>query len=166
MSWHFGSTYFLLGASLLFQPRSISKVAPTRNNARVATSSQHPICTISSCYSSHASFLDRNPFAASATAPTMAFPPQTPQRPLPGAFFNTPAPNRMAPQNPFHQNIFQPRSNTAAGPPAGQPVREAPAPQILQPIQRAARTINDVLLREASFPDLDSYVRRKYSDPL
>jgi nuclear pore complex protein Nup155 len=31
----------------------------------------------------------------------------------------------------------------------------------LQPIQRAARTINETLQKEANFPDLDSYVRRK-----
>jgi nuclear pore complex protein Nup155 len=36
-------------------------------------------------------------------------------------------------------------------------------PGALQPIQRAARTINEVLLREQGFPDLDSYVKREYT---
>jgi nuclear pore complex protein Nup155 len=40
-------------------------------------------------------------------------------------------------------------------------LREIPRPVALQPIQRAARTINEVLQREASFPDLDSYVKRE-----
>jgi nuclear pore complex protein Nup155 len=79
---------------------------------------------------------------------------QTPQRPLPGAFFNTPAASRFPPprQPVFTAGIAQDPSNP---PPA-------PVPS-LQPIQRAARTINEVLQREASFPDLDSYVRRKWT---
>jgi nuclear pore complex protein Nup155 len=38
---------------------------------------------------------------------------------------------------------------------------QQPQAQSLQPIQRAARTINEVLQKDANFPDLDSYVRRK-----
>jgi nuclear pore complex protein Nup155 len=92
---------------------------------------------------------------------------QTPQRPLPGAFFNTPAASRYQGGAPIRQPVFQPQGGRPAPNPvadAGNPnpqSRQAPPPQTLQPIQRAARTINEVLQREASFPDLDSYVRRE-----
>ncbi|KAH8752345.1 putative nucleoporin [Hyaloscypha sp. PMI_1271] len=72
---------------------------------------------------------------------------QTPQRPLPGAYFNTPAASRFQTGAPIRQPMFQPQGTR-------QPAR---------PIQRAARTINEVLQREASFPDLDSYVRQGIS---
>jgi nuclear pore complex protein Nup155 len=99
---------------------------------------------------------------------------QTPQRPLPGAFFSTPAASRFdtrAPPPP----IFRSQSQSFGGQgaalggsnPAGQ--QQPPLDQSrhqnqirsLQPIQRAARTINETLLREASFPEIDSYIRRK-----
>ena len=96
----------------------------------------------------------------------MSFPGlQTPQRPLPGAYFNTPAASRLG---PVRQPSFQTQGTRQPSNPTGdpsQPVsqsREVPPPQAQKPIQRAARTINEVLQREASFPDLDSYVRRKY----
>lgn len=94
---------------------------------------------------------------------------QTPQRPLPGAFFNTPAPSRFGAPPPAP--IFRQTSITSAQTSA--PGRDATAQQVapqslpglqnrpLQPIQRAARTINETLQKEANFPDLDSYVRRK-----
>lgn len=94
---------------------------------------------------------------------------QTPQRPLPGAFFNTPAASRFgAPPPP---PIFRSTSLTSAQSTA--PGQDAAAAQttpqsltslqnrLLQPIQRAARTINETLQKEANFPDLDSYVRRE-----
>lgn len=34
--------------------------------------------------------------------------------------------------------------------------------QSVQPVQRAARTINDVLQRDANYPDLDTYLKRNY----
>ncbi|TVY13810.1 Nucleoporin [Lachnellula arida] len=87
---------------------------------------------------------------------------QTPQRPLPGAFFNTPAASRFPPprQPVFTTGGLQ---RTPSNPQDG---LQPPAPSkshSLQPIQRAARTINEVLQREASFPDLDSYVRQGIS---
>jgi len=100
----------------------------------------------------------------------MSFPAmQTPQRPLPGAYFNTPAASRFQGGAPIRQPIFQPQNTRQPSNPTGNPAqpvsqsREVPPPKAQQPIQRAARTINEVLQREASFPDLDSYVRRKYS---
>ena len=92
----------------------------------------------------------------------MAFP-ATPQRPLPGAYFTTPAPSRFGrPRQPSFTN--QPPPPPGPNPNDGQPnpqSRQPPPPQALDPVQRAARTINEVLQREASFPDLDSYVRRE-----
>ncbi|KAH8804905.1 putative nucleoporin [Xylogone sp. PMI_703] len=109
---------------------------------------------------------------------------QTPQRPLPGAYLQTPAASRFqggAP--PPRQPVFRSQSftgqqggvggssssqNTAVGV-AQQPHLQTPgsrqvaASPPLQPIQRAARTINEVLQKEASFPDLDSYVKQGIS---
>ncbi|KAE9363359.1 putative nucleoporin [Stipitochalara longipes BDJ] len=100
----------------------------------------------------------------------MAFPGmQTPQRPLPGAYFNTPAASRFQSGAPIRQPMFQPQGTRQPAAPNGdpsQPVsqsREVAPPQAQKPIQRAARTINEVLQREASFPDLDSYVRQGIS---
>jgi nuclear pore complex protein Nup155 len=95
----------------------------------------------------------------------------TPQRPLPGAYFTTPAPSRFGPGPPIRQPSFTNRPQPPPGPNPndGQPnpqSRQALAPQALPPVQRAARTINEVLQREASFPDLDSYVRRKWASRL
>lgn len=79
---------------------------------------------------------------------------QTPARNVPGGFFQTPAPNRP---------IF--RRQTPPGPRSSsnsrQPVSQADRDPEVPPIIRAANTINETLLKEASFPDLDSYVTRK-----
>jgi nuclear pore complex protein Nup155 len=84
----------------------------------------------------------------------------TPQRALPGTFFNTPAVNRFAP--PLRQPVFSAPSQPARASSNPQsPQSAAPVSQSSEPVQRAARTINEVLQREAGFPDLDSYVRRK-----
>jgi nuclear pore complex protein Nup155 len=90
----------------------------------------------------------------------MAF--QTPQRPLPGAFFQTPAASRFGPAPPQPQ--FHPVRQSSQQPPQQNPQQlqqQAPLTRSLQPVQRAARTINEILQKEANFPDLDSYVRRK-----
>ncbi|PQE28872.1 non-repetitive nucleoporin protein [Rutstroemia sp. NJR-2017a BBW] len=91
----------------------------------------------------------------------MAFP-ATPQRPLPGTYFMTPAAPRFNQPPPPQQPLFRPPQpaapqNAVAIPPPANPPQTQPQP--LQPIQRAARTINEVLQREESFPDLDSYVK-------
>ncbi|KAF4635084.1 hypothetical protein G7Y89_g3010 [Cudoniella acicularis] len=101
--------------------------------------------------------------AAGTAIEKMAF--QTPQRPLPGAFFNTPAASRYPPPRPpmFTTGGAQSRNPPANPPDPQQPAVPARDSQSLQPIQRAARTINEVLQREASFPDLDSYVRQGIS---
>lgn len=102
--------------------------------------------------------------------------PQTPQRPLPGAYLQTPAVSRyQTGVAPPRQPVFRSQSFTGQhGGSSSQNTVGTPQPHLqasesrqvaaslpLQPIQRAARTINEVLQKEASFPDLDSYVKRK-----
>ena len=98
----------------------------------------------------------------------MAFNIQTPQRPLPGAFLQTPALNRNQ-QEPISQPALfrqtsnpQPNVQTAVAPynPKGA-VQKPPFAPTLEPIERAARTINDTLIQETQYPELDSYVGRK-----
>lgn len=89
----------------------------------------------------------------------MAFP-ATPQKPLPGAFLTTPAPSRLTKPvsfQSFHHGTLQLETGSMN---AIDTARDLAKPQALRPVQRAARTINDILQREACFPDLDSYVRR------
>lgn len=101
----------------------------------------------------------------------MSFPAfQTPARPLPGAFVQTPAPSRFGAQNVNRQlfrtgssSLAQPASSDAQGQDsqqAGALVNTAPQAPSLKPVQRAARTINEVLRKDANFPELDSYVKR------
>jgi len=101
----------------------------------------------------------------------MAFMPQTPQRPIPGLFINTPAVSKFAPPPPVFRTSSlsgqqpppqqQQSSNTQQQQQQSSSPRQDSQSRALQPIQRAARTINEVLQKEANFPDLDSYVRRE-----
>ncbi|KAH7314343.1 putative nucleoporin [Rhexocercosporidium sp. MPI-PUGE-AT-0058] len=99
----------------------------------------------------------------------MAYPPATPQRPLPGAYFATPAASRFPAAPPVRQPLFsQGGRQPAAGPNPndGNPnpqSRQIPPPTAITPISRAARTISDVLSREAQFPEIDSYIRQGIS---
>jgi nuclear pore complex protein Nup155 len=103
----------------------------------------------------------------------MSFPAfQTPQRPLPGAFLQTPAASRYQGPGPARQLFRTQSSSSAPGISAerrssSQPVGALVGPptqaQILKPVQRAARTINEVLRKDANFPELDSYVKRKFA---
>lgn len=92
---------------------------------------------------------------------------QTPQRPLPGAFLPTPAPSRYSGSGPSRQ-LFRTQSSSSVSQPesqgSAQPVGAAlpmPQAQALQPVQRAAKTVNEVLRRDANFPELDNYVKRE-----
>ncbi|EKD15418.1 uncharacterized protein L3040_001786 [Drepanopeziza brunnea f. sp. 'multigermtubi'] len=98
----------------------------------------------------------------------MAYP-ATPQRPLPGAYFATPAASRFGPGPPIRQPLF---GQNGRQPPAGPTPndgnpnpqsQETPAPRALPPVLRAANTINAVLDREVRFPEIDSYVRQGIS---
>lgn len=114
---------------------------------------------------------------------------QTPQRPLPGMFMNTPAASRISvPQPNFQRTLSgtkngpgpyqsyedQPKTNHQSQQSGSQqslvtrdPDRplQATASRTLTPIERGAQTINDALQRELGFPELDSYVQRPYHTP-
>jgi nuclear pore complex protein Nup155 len=81
-------------------------------------------------------------------------PPATPQRNLPGAYFNTPAP---APSI-FSQNAQALRQQPPPGPALTQQ-----SGNTVSTVERAAQTINDTLAAEARFPELDSYVQQGVS---
>lgn len=76
--------------------------------------------------------------------------PATPQRPTPGAFINTPAPNR--PGLARQASMSQPQQ---------QPVQALPAPPAESPIDRASRTINSMLDRDNRYPALEAYIGRE-----
>ena len=103
--------------------------------------------------------------------------PQTPQRPLPGAYIQTPAPNSKYQSNSTSklndqssaaisqqqfplpgQGLAISQQRQQSGPVLGRPEQEE-----LQPLERASRTINETILQESRYPDLDSYVSRKYT---
>ena len=102
--------------------------------------------------------------------------PQTPQRPLPGTYIQTPArglnsqsgqigqsnlrPGSISSRQQYgsqnqSQSLTQQRQQT--GQIAGRSSQEE-----LKPIERASRTINETLNQDARYPELDSYVSREY----
>ncbi len=106
----------------------------------------------------------------------MSFPlPQTPQRPLPGAYVQTPAPsskyqsNLISQANDRSSIITSQQQYGLQG--QGQAIsqqRQQPGQvlgrsqqDVLKPIERASRTINETLTQESRYPDIDSYVSRK-----
>lgn len=91
----------------------------------------------------------------------MAAAPATPQRQLPGTYFNTPAP---PPPSIFSQNSqplrAQPQQQQVQQP-QPRPVSQA-APSISS-VERAATQINATLRAEASYPELDVYITQGVS---
>lgn len=99
--------------------------------------------------------------------------PQTPQRPLPGAYIQTPAHGLVNKAGQVNQPNFRPSTITSQNASQGQSqaltqqkqqtgqvAANSPAGE-LKPIGRAARTINETLARESQYPELDSYVSRR-----
>lgn len=91
--------------------------------------------------------------------------PQTPQRLLPGAFLQTPAHSRYQPASVAqrsHSAAIQNTSTRLQGFNGQHQEKSDPQAQSqpLLPVQHAAKTINKVLQRDASFPDLDGYIKR------
>lgn len=92
--------------------------------------------------------------------------PQTPQRPLPGAYIQTPAHGTVNKAGQLNQPNFRPNAITSQDARQGQ--SQAPKQQgagispaeELKPIGRAARTINETLNQESRYPELDSYVNQ------
>ena len=76
--------------------------------------------------------------------------PATPQRPTPGAFVNTPAPNRPG---------FTRQASMSQPPPQQQ--QTLPAPPAESPIDRASRTINSMMDKDNRYPALEAYVGRE-----
>ncbi len=98
--------------------------------------------------------------------------PATPIRPIPGAYFNTPAPGaNTAVRRRLNFNEPTQGSVPSGLGPLATPVESnggnggglpLPAPrEELPPVAKAAETINKTLQLDDSFPDLDSYCRRK-----
>lgn len=114
----------------------------------------------------------------------MSFAVQTPQRPLPGAYLRTPATSKYQ-SGPIGQPNFRtdgsmsiqnnaPSNNSQVSAQQSQQLQQsqqstAPAArsgqESLKPIERAAKTINETLVQEARYPELDSYVGRKWPTP-
>lgn len=101
---------------------------------------------------------------------------QTPPRALPGNWLQTPA-QRLGPQAPSFQSPGPVvRRNSNMPPATTDPALtvtntrpdttvQAPTriPEPLKPAERAARTINEALLNETRFPELDNYLSPGYS---
>ncbi|KAF9694173.1 hypothetical protein EKO04_007964 [Ascochyta lentis] len=84
--------------------------------------------------------------------------PSTPQRPTPGMFINTPAPNRGG---LVRQPSMSQQRQPSIAQPQQQPQQQAqalPAPPAESAIERAARTINTMLDRDNRYPPLEAYV--------
>ncbi|TKA31276.1 hypothetical protein B0A50_02121 [Salinomyces thailandicus] len=91
---------------------------------------------------------------------------QTPQRPLPGGFVQTPAPAAAAaplPASMFAQQLAslrnqpQPQQDAAPGTNHADQAAAGAAPG-MSPVTRAANAINAALYNEARYPELESYV--------
>ena len=101
---------------------------------------------------------------------------QTPMRPVPGVWPQTPAarpPSIPAPSfqspaastsrpslTPYQSSTSLVTTTTAAGAVAQTSVRP---PEALEPAERAARAINESLLAETRFPEVDGYLSQGYS---
>ncbi|KAF1819507.1 nucleoporin-domain-containing protein [Dissoconium aciculare CBS 342.82] len=90
--------------------------------------------------------------------------PATPQRPLPGAFFATPAQPVAQPSihgnTIFAQDAAKLRVAATNTPtePAGTARKSEPSP-----VERAARVINEALVAEERFPELETYINQGVS---
>ncbi|KAK2759529.1 hypothetical protein FQN54_003008 [Arachnomyces sp. PD_36] len=101
------------------------------------------------------------------------YPNLTPQRPLPGTYFPTPAPRptQNGPLFPTTSPAAQPGQPATPGAPAlsQSPLSKLPITasknkaESLNPQERAARTINETLAQESRYPDLDSYLAPGFS---
>lgn len=104
-------------------------------------------------------------------------PPQTPQRPLPGAYTATPAPNLDYQSGFTSQQVSRPGAAQQQTGPQGQPqavsqqrqqngqLAGRPPAEELKPIERASRTVNQTLEQESRYPALDTYVSREFQRP-
>ncbi|KAJ6096914.1 hypothetical protein N7486_007660 [Penicillium sp. IBT 16267x] len=92
-------------------------------------------------------------------------PPATPQKPLPGAYLQTPAVPRNGPRSPPQQQQQQ-QPQVIRSPPQMLPKLPpiaATQNRNLSTEERGARTINEFLFQESRYPDLDSYLSQGFS---
>ncbi|KAG8531679.1 uncharacterized protein KY384_003311 [Bacidia gigantensis] len=88
--------------------------------------------------------------------------PQTPQRPLPGAYLQTPARNPS--QSTQSQSQQQPTNQSQAlTQTQGNGSVITRGSNDLEPVERASKVVNDALVRETQYPELDSYVSQGIS---
>ncbi|KAJ9629260.1 hypothetical protein H2204_008900 [Knufia peltigerae] len=100
--------------------------------------------------------------------------PQTPARPVPGVWPQTPAtrpvipaPSFQSPGTPLSRPSITPQGTStslvttrAAETPAQSSIRQ---PESLEPLERAARTINEAFASESRFPEVENYLAQGYS---
>ena len=93
---------------------------------------------------------------------------QSPSRPIPGMYMATPAARRYqsAPggqqsSHPASQQLSQPNRAAGQGSTVNQDGLKSRVPD-LSSVERAARTINEVLAQEQRYPDLDTYLGREF----
>nr|KMM69011.1 nucleoporin Nup157/170 [Coccidioides posadasii RMSCC 3488] len=100
----------------------------------------------------------------------MSFPPLTPAKPVPGTYFQTPAPSLA--NGGLYQNRML--SSAAARPSsAGSTLAQTigtkavsstkSKAETMSPRERGARTIDDALAQDSRYPDLDSYLSQGFS---
>ena len=102
--------------------------------------------------------------------------PQTPPKALPGAYIQTPAFNKFqtgAVNQPAFRSIPAPLQHQQNGAQVSSQALSNQSQQMqttgkstteeLKPIERAAKTINEVMDQESRYPELDSYVGRECS---
>lgn len=96
--------------------------------------------------------------------------PHTPQRPLPGAYLQTPSHRfQQPPQSSFGaptQATSQSRGAQAQSHALVQQSQQNGqvtnrSSEDLKPVERASKAINDALQRESQFPELDAYITRE-----
>ncbi|KAK1142494.1 hypothetical protein N8T08_007856 [Aspergillus melleus] len=87
-----------------------------------------------------------------------------PRRPLPGAYFQTPAPvSNPVPKPPAAAPPADAAVPAPASLPKFPPAASKSKSQTLRTEERGARTVNDTLLQEARYPDLDNYLSQGFS---
>lgn len=96
----------------------------------------------------------------------MSFQPITPARPVPGTYFQTPAPSfgngALLQNRPLSSAGVRPQSaGSNLAQTTGAKTRAKGKPDTMSPRERGARTIDDALAQDSRYPDLDSYLSRE-----
>lgn len=92
----------------------------------------------------------------------MSYPPQTPQKALPGAYIQTPAVRSIPAPQSYLSNFLQHQSQALSQ--RGQVTQtgtEKSDVEDIQPIARGAKAVDEALWEESRYPDLDNYIGRE-----